>query len=112
MGNTSSSQLQTCLKSAVGGNSDLLATKGEPLFQIEHVKPYNLDIAVTPAAITYPETTEHISAIVKCAVENKLKVQPRCGGHSYANYGMIAQKLKVFLSNMDRHRRTRRHNRS
>ncbi|KZM22838.1 flavin adenine dinucleotide binding [Ascochyta rabiei] len=88
MGNTSSSPVQKCLESAVGGNKDLFALKDTPFFQIAHVKPYNLGIAVTPAAVTYPETTEHISAIVKCAVGNKLKVQPRCGGHSYANYGI------------------------
>lgn len=87
MGNTSSSPVQKCLESAVGGNKDLLALKNTPLFQLSHVKPYNLGISVTPAAVTYPETTEHVSAIVKCAVDNKLKVQPRSGGHSYANYG-------------------------
>ncbi|KAH6614945.1 hypothetical protein C7974DRAFT_56485 [Boeremia exigua] len=97
MGNTSSSPVQKCLKSAVGGNNDLLALKGTPLFQLLHVKPYNLGIAVTPAAVTYPETTEHISAIVKCAVDNKFKVQPRCGGHSYANYGIGGQDNTIVV---------------
>lgn len=87
MGNTSSSQAQKCLESALGGNKDLVAFKNDPFFQIAHVKPYNLGIPVTPAAVTYPKTTDQISAIVKCAVDNSLKVQPRCGGHSYANYG-------------------------
>jgi FAD/FMN-containing dehydrogenase len=89
MGNTSSSPAQKCLQSAVGGNKDLVAFKDSPFFQITHVKPYNLGIPVAPAAVTYPKTTEHISAIVKCAVDNSLKVQPRCGGHSYANYGEL-----------------------
>jgi FAD/FMN-containing dehydrogenase len=84
----SSSSLQKCLESAVGGNEDLIAIMGAPFFQISHVKPYNLGISVTPAAVTYPESTEHISEILKCAVKNSLKVQPRCGGHSYANYGL------------------------
>lgn len=79
--------MQKCLEGALDGNKGLLALKGTPFFQISHVKAYNLDIAITPAAITYPETTDQISKIVKCAVENNLKVQPRCGGHSYANYG-------------------------
>ena len=87
MGNTSSSPVQKCLESAVGGQKDLVAFKNTPFFQIAHVKPYNLGISVTPAAVAYPKDTEHISAIIKCAVENSLKVQPRCGGHSYANYG-------------------------
>jgi FAD/FMN-containing dehydrogenase len=89
MGITSSSPVQKCLESAVGGNKDLVAFKGTPFFQIVHVKPYNLGVPVTPAAVTYPETTEHISAIIKCAVDNSLKVQPRSGGHSYANYGRL-----------------------
>lgn len=84
----SSSSLSTCLEAAVGGNKDLFALQGSPFFQIAHVKPFNLDIAVTPAAVTYPETSEHVAAIVRCAVDHKLKVQPRSGGHSYANYGM------------------------
>lgn len=87
MGNTSSSPAQKCTESALGGNKDLVAFKNEPFFQLSHVKPYNLGIPVTPAAVTYPKTTDQISAIVKCAVDNSLKVQPRCGGHSYANYG-------------------------
>ncbi|KAJ8110055.1 hypothetical protein OPT61_g6999 [Boeremia exigua] len=97
MGNTSSSPVQKCLESAVGGDKGLLAMKGTPLFQLLHVKPYNLGIAVAPAAVTYPETTEHISAIVKCAVENKVKVQPRCGGHSYANYGIGGQDNTIVV---------------
>ncbi|KAF2120747.1 hypothetical protein BDV96DRAFT_595167 [Lophiotrema nucula] len=88
MGNTSSTAVQKCLSSAVGGNTALLAYKDTPLYQLSHVKPYNLDIAVTPAAVTYPQTAEHVAAIVKCAADNNLKVQPRCGGHSYANYGI------------------------
>lgn len=88
MGNTSSSPTQKCLESALGGNKDLVAFKGEPFYKIAHVKPYNLGLAVTPAAVTYPKDSDQIAAIVKCAVDSSLKVQPRCGGHSYANYGM------------------------
>jgi FAD/FMN-containing dehydrogenase len=84
MGNTSSSQVQKCLVSAVGKD---IAFKSDPLYQLSHVKPYNLGIPSVPAAVTYPKTTEQIAKIVKCAVDNSLKVQPRCGGHSYANYG-------------------------
>lgn len=88
MGNGNSSPVGKCLTAAVGGNTALLAYKETPLYQLNHVKPYNLDIPITPAAVTYPETTDHVAAIVKCAADNNLKVQPRCGGHSYANYGM------------------------
>jgi FAD/FMN-containing dehydrogenase len=88
MGNSNSSAIQQCLTGAVGGNQALLAYKDTPFYQVAHVKAYNLDIPVTPAAVTYPQTAEHVAAIVKCAADNNLKVQPRCGGHSYANYGL------------------------
>jgi len=97
MGNTNSGLVQTCLESALGGNKDLVAVKGSPLFQIKHVKPYNLDVAVTPAAVTYPQTSEQIAAIVKCAVDNSLKVQSRSGGHSYANYGIGGQDNAIVV---------------
>ncbi|KAF1830620.1 FAD-binding domain-containing protein [Decorospora gaudefroyi] len=95
MGNTSSSAVQECLEGAVGKNN--VAFKGASFFQISDVRPYNLDIPVTPAAVTYPETTEQIAAIVKCAVDNSLKVQPRCGGHSYANYGIGGQDNTIVV---------------
>lgn len=85
MGNTaSSSAVETCLKGAVGND---VAFKNDPLYQLVHVKPYNLGISSVPAAVTYPRTADQVSKIVKCAVDNALKVQPRSGGHSYANYG-------------------------
>ncbi|KAJ4296751.1 hypothetical protein N0V90_006799 [Kalmusia sp. IMI 367209] len=87
MGNKPS-VVESCLKTAVGGNADLIASNSTVGYQIAHVKPYNLDIPVTPAAVTYPKTAEQVASIVKCAVDNSLKVQPRCGGHSYANYGI------------------------
>lgn len=99
MGNAPSTAIQKCLTDAVGGNQALLAHKDTPLYQISHVKPYNLDVPVTPLAITYPQSAEHVAAIVKCAADNNLHVQPRSGGHSYANYGrlLLASKLMSFL---------------
>jgi hypothetical protein len=47
---------------------------------------YNTAIPVIPAAVTRPTTPEDISKIIKCAVASAVKVQPRSGGHSYANY--------------------------
>lgn len=87
MGNKPSA-VESCLLSAAGNDKGLLAGQSTVGFQLSHVKPYNLDIPVKPAAVTYPKTSDQIAAIVKCAVENSLKVQPRCGGHSYANYGI------------------------
>ncbi|KAF2459934.1 hypothetical protein BDY21DRAFT_281402 [Lineolata rhizophorae] len=87
MGNTSSA-LGECLLDAVGGNEDLVAFPDKPLYQLTDVKPYNLDIPVEPAAVTYPETSQHVADIIKCASEADVKVQARSGGHSYANYGL------------------------
>ena len=84
MGNKPSSPIQKCL----GGASKDVVFNNDPLFQLSHVKPYNLGVPSKPTAVTYPESTDEIANIVKCAVDNSLKVQPRCGGHSYANYGM------------------------
>lgn len=83
MGNKPSSPIQTCLGAAV---KDVVFSS-DPLFQLAHVKPYNLGVQSKPAAVAYPKTTDEIAKIVKCAVDHGLKVQPRCGGHSYANYG-------------------------
>ncbi|KAH7096079.1 hypothetical protein FB567DRAFT_587353 [Paraphoma chrysanthemicola] len=84
MENSASSPAQKCLQSAT---KDVIF-KSDPLFQLAHVKPYNIGVPSTPAAVTYPKTSEEIGKIVKCAVDNSLKVQPRCGGHSYANYAI------------------------
>lgn len=41
------------------------------------------DIKVEPIAVTRPETTEEVSAFVKCAADNNVNVQAKSGGHSY-----------------------------
>ena len=89
MGNAPSTEIAKCLTAAVGGKTELLAYKETPFYDLQHVKPYNLDVPILPAAVTYPESAQHVAAIVKCAADNNFKVQPRCGGHSYANYGSI-----------------------
>lgn len=49
-------------------------------------KPYNLRLAYTPAVIVLPTTIKHVSDSVVCAGTNKIKVQAKSGGHSYASY--------------------------
>lgn len=87
MGNAPSSPAQTCLLSALGGNSNLVAFPDKPLYQATAVEAYNLNFLVVPAAVTFPETTEQVADIVRCAAGHGLKVQPKSGGHSYGNYG-------------------------
>jgi hypothetical protein len=84
MGNKPSSPVHTCLRSAVKD----VVFPSDPLFGLKHVKPYNLGVPSKPSAVTYPKSTDDIAKIVKCAVDNSLKVQARCGGHFFANYGV------------------------
>ncbi|OMP89069.1 Reticuline oxidase [Diplodia seriata] len=77
--------LQSCLTTAVGGDANV-AFPSDLLYQITDVKPYNLDISVTPTAVTYPDSAEQVAGIVACAAQYDHKVQARSGGHSYGNY--------------------------
>ncbi|EED18873.1 glucooligosaccharide oxidase, putative [Talaromyces stipitatus ATCC 10500] len=88
MGNTTSAVAQQCLLNAVGNDASLVAFPTAPLYESVDVNPYNLDYPVTPAAVTFPESAEQVSAIVKCAVDADVKVQAKSGGHSYGNYGL------------------------
>ena len=76
--------LQDCLDAAFTDAS--LRTFPQDADYFSKVNPYNLDYPVYPAAIVRPTTVEQVSAAVKCAVKADVKVQPRSGGHSYANY--------------------------
>ncbi|KAJ5163979.1 FAD linked oxidase N-terminal [Penicillium coprophilum] len=58
------------------------------LFYDHIVNRYNLNIPVTPAAMTFPTSSQQVAAIVKCAAEHGFPVQARSGGHSYGNYGL------------------------
>ncbi|KAK3323076.1 hypothetical protein B0H66DRAFT_532390 [Apodospora peruviana] len=87
MGN-SPSALQTCIDAVGNGRSGFAAYPSNPLYQLTWVKPYNLDVHVTPAAVVRPETAKDISGIITCAKTNNVKVQAKSGGHSYANFGL------------------------
>ena len=85
------------ISKALGGDTTLFAFPSKALFKDHDAKPYNQDIPTKPAVVTYPKTTAQVAAIVKVAVEAGLKVQPRCGGHSYANYCIPPQYPKAEL---------------
>jgi FAD/FMN-containing dehydrogenase len=57
----------------------------------DYTTPHNLRLQYEPAVITIPETSQQVSASVKCAVAARLKVQPKGGGHSYASYSSGGQ---------------------
>ncbi|KAJ5826416.1 hypothetical protein N7474_003554 [Penicillium riverlandense] len=79
--------LESCLNSAVTGGGSV-AFPSDPFYQISDVKPYNLNIAVTPAAVAFPASSAQVAAIVKCAADRGYHVQAKSGGHSYGNYGL------------------------
>jgi hypothetical protein len=78
--------LQSCLQAAIPSNL-VSSASTNLLYKLTDVKPYNLNVPVAPVAVTYPQTTAHVQAIIKCAAANKVNVQAKGGGHSYANYG-------------------------
>jgi hypothetical protein len=81
-------EIRSCLLAAVEGDSTLIALPDQPFYYLRSVRPYNLNLLVTPAAMTFPKSTDQVASIVKCAADGGYKVQPRCGGHSYGNYGL------------------------
>ncbi|TDZ33027.1 FAD-linked oxidoreductase sorD [Colletotrichum spinosum] len=88
MGQKPSTPLASCLDKVCDGRSSCVAYPNDPLYQINWVKPYNLDLPVEPIAVARPSTKEDIAGFVKCAADNGVKVQPKSGGHSYANFGL------------------------
>lgn len=77
-----------CLLSAVNGNSAQVSVQNDLLYGVTAVHEYSLNFPMTPAAVTFPETSEQVAALVKCAAEYKYKVQARSGGHSFGNHGV------------------------
>ncbi|EAW10293.1 FAD-binding oxidoreductase [Aspergillus clavatus NRRL 1] len=88
MGNAGSIVGRGCLLSALGGDRALVAFRGDVSFRNLTAHEYNLNIPVTPVAITFPKTAGQVADIIKCAVEHDYKVQAVSGGHSYGNYGL------------------------
>lgn len=84
---SSADDLKSCLKYALT-DSGQVAFAGDLLYQVNDVKPYNLNTPITPAAVTFPTSSQQVAAVVKCAAENGYPVQPKSGGHSYGNYGL------------------------
>ncbi|OOQ84864.1 putative glucooligosaccharide oxidase [Penicillium brasilianum] len=93
---------QDCLLAAVGHNSRLVAFQDDAFFHLRTPPVYNLDRPVTPIAVTFPENSEQVASIVRCAASNGYKVQARSGGHSYGNYGLggVDGEVVVDLKNL------------
>ncbi|KAI3336303.1 Glucooligosaccharide oxidase [Xylariaceae sp. AK1471] len=102
MGQAPSTPLADCLNAVCNSRSDCVAFPNKPLYQFSWVDRYNLDIPVAPIAVTRPQTAQDVSGFVKCAATSNVKVQPKSGGHSYANYGLGGEDgaLVIDLMNM------------
>lgn len=83
MGNGHSTPLQQCLNTVCHGRSGCVGYPSDPFYQLSWVKPYNLAIEVTPVAVIRPNTADEVAEAVKCAVQSKVHVQAKSGGHSY-----------------------------
>ncbi|KAK0650688.1 hypothetical protein DIS24_g6548 [Lasiodiplodia hormozganensis] len=89
--------LQSCLLTAVGTNDTLVAFPDDAQYQGNDVHMYNLDVPIIPAAVTYPQSVEMISEIVKCAAKHEHKVQARTGGYSFGNYCLGGSNLTTVV---------------
>ncbi|KAL8687427.1 MAG: hypothetical protein Q9218_006398 [Villophora microphyllina] len=89
-----------CLTAALGGYSTLVVFPNAANYSSNIVRPYNLDYQVRPAAVAFPQNTQQVAAVVKCAVDFGYKVQPKSGGHSYGNYGSSTGEISVNLGNL------------
>ena len=87
MGNIHSLSTESALRPCLTGAVPHVAFPDELFYQLRDAQPWNLNIPVLPAAVTYPETSDQVAAVIRCAAENDFKVQANSGGHRYGNYG-------------------------
>ena len=89
---------------------DCLATAGVPTDERGStdwgldVAPFNLRLNYTPIAIAVPATIAHVQDTVRCASRAGLKANAKCGGHSYASFGLGGEDghLVIEMDRMDR----------
>ncbi|EXA37265.1 hypothetical protein FOVG_11530 [Fusarium oxysporum f. sp. pisi HDV247] len=69
----------------------------------QEVRPYNLRLAYTPAAIALPTTVDHVQDAVKCGNQYQVRVSAKSGGHSYGSFGYGGENghLVIVLDSMD-----------
>ncbi|KAK4226384.1 putative reticuline oxidase precursor [Podospora fimiseda] len=74
--------------------SDCLVSSGVPIntpgsadWKLD-AAPFNLRLNFTPVAIAVPTTPKHVQDAVACAAQLGIKANAKCGGHSYASFGL------------------------
>lgn len=83
--------LRTCLDKVCGDRPHCVSYAGNPFYEINWVRRFNIDDAnAYPWAIIRPQTVEDVSRIVQCAVDSNVTVQAKGGGHSYSNFAYDA----------------------
>ncbi|KAI0532584.1 FAD binding domain-containing protein [Xylaria digitata] len=74
--------------------ADCLAEAGTSIDELNSkdwemdTRPFNSLLAYKPDVVAVPTTTEQIQSAVVCGAKWGYKVTPKCGGHSYASYGL------------------------
>lgn len=65
---------------------------------------FNLRLNYTPVAIAVPKTAKHVQDSVACARQLGIKTNAKCGGHSYAAFGLGGEDghLTIQMDRMDR----------
>ncbi|EME42908.1 hypothetical protein DOTSEDRAFT_153101 [Dothistroma septosporum NZE10] len=91
-----------CIAAAVQGNSSQFVVPTSPNY-LSELDIYNLDNIVTPSAIAFPSSAKEVAALVKCAHDAKIAVQPLSGGHSFDNFGLGGSNgsLSINLQNLN-----------
>lgn len=76
-----------------------LVKKGDPDYEVLR-KGFNLRVQKNPAAIAVCTTTDEVAQAVKYAIENKLPVSIKSGGHSFEGFSSNEGGLVINLSKM------------
>jgi FAD/FMN-containing dehydrogenase len=66
--------------------------------------PFNLRLNYTPVAVAAVTTTKHVQDAVTCARQLRIKANAKCGGHSYASFGLGGEDghLVIEMSRMNK----------
>ncbi|KAI8407779.1 hypothetical protein FOFC_10706 [Fusarium oxysporum] len=54
----------------------------------QSIRPWNVRLTYTPAAVAIPRTIEQIQIAVTCGINSKVRVTAKGGGHSFGSYGI------------------------
>ncbi|KAK4157552.1 putative FAD-linked oxidoreductase YvdP [Chaetomidium leptoderma] len=90
--------------------ADCLTKAGVPVDEFESpdykldATPFNLRLNYTPVAVVAATTVKHIQDAVACAREVGVKANAKCGGHSYASFGLGGEDghLIIEMSRMNK----------